>query len=213
MFETSWASRLEKRFPWLAGVVLLGLMAILATTTGEATGRLANTWSPAAWFEVVQQTRVGHLWAARALLAVVLFGVILYIQRLSRVRWHYILWAVAASLPLIAGSLMSHSGAEEISFVSIAPYALHILLAGVWFGALPAFLLTVYDSHRSSDKTSSLLNAASLKEFSASALPVMLLMIATGLMVADRMVETYYHALVASSYGWLLNFKLALLGV
>lgn len=213
VFETSWANRLEKGFPWLASVVLLGLMTILATTTGEATGKVANTWSPSAWFEVVQQTRVGHLWAARALLAIILFGVILYVRRLSRSRWHYILWAVAASFPLIAGSLMSHSGAEEISFVSIAPYALHILLAGVWFGALPTFLLIVYDSRKVSDKTSSQLNAMSLKKFSATALPVMLLMMATGLMVADRMVETYYHALVASSYGWLLNFKLAVLAI
>ncbi|SFL74297.1 CopD family protein [Nitrosomonas communis] len=213
VFETSWVSRLEKGFPWLAGVVLLGLIAILAMTTGEATGRVVNTWSPVAWFEIVQQTRVGHLWAARALLAVVLFSVILYVQRLSRVRWHYILWAVAASFPLIAGSLMSHSGAEEISFSSIAPYALHILLAGIWFGALPAFLLIIYDSRRASDKTSSQLNAASLKQFSVIALPVMLLIMATGLMLADRMVKTYYHALVASSYGWLLNFKLAILAL
>ncbi|SFI63919.1 hypothetical protein [Nitrosomonas sp. Nm34] len=44
---------------------------------------------------------------------------------------------------------MSYSGAaEEISFSSIAPYALHILLAGIWFGALPAFLFIIYDSLR-----------------------------------------------------------------
>lgn len=107
---------------------------------------------------------------------------------------------------------MSHSGAaEEISFSSIAPYALHILLAGIWFGALPAFLFIIYDSLRASDKAYSQLNAASLKKSSATALPVMLLIIATGLIVADCMVTTYYHALVASSYGWLLNFKLAVL--
>lgn len=213
VFKTFWIARLEKGFPWLVGMVLLGLIGILATTTGEATGMAANTWRPGVWFELVQQTWVGQMWAARALLAVVLLGAILYIRRVSRARWHYILCAVAASLPLIAGSLMSHSGAEEISFESIAPYALHILLAGIWFGALPAFLFIVYDSRREFDKTSFLLKAAALKKFSVIALPVMLLLMATGLMVADHMVEEYYHTLVSSSYGWLLNFKLATLAI
>ena len=213
LLETSWVARLEKGFPWLASVVLLGLIGILATTTGEATGALANTWHPDAWFEMVRQTRVGQIWAGRAVSAVMLFGVILYIRRIHRVRWHYILCAVAASLPLIAGAIVSHSGAEEISFESLAPYALHILLAGIWFGALPAFLFIVYDARKNADKFSFLLDATSLKKFSAIALPVMLLLMATGLIVADRMVEEYYHTLVSSTYGWLLNFKLAVLAI
>ena len=141
VFETSWVRRLEKIFPWIASIVLLGLFGILATTTSEATGTTSDLWNPGSWFEIVQQTRIGHIWAARALLAITLLSVILMIQRTYRVRWHYILWAFMAALPLIAGSLVSHSGAEEISFESIAPYALHILLAGAWFGALPAFFI------------------------------------------------------------------------
>jgi len=213
VFETPWVARLEKGFPWMAGGVLLGLLGILATTTTEATGIAANVWNPGAWLEFAQQTRVGYIWVGRALLAVMLLGIILYILRFKRQRWHYILCAVAASLPLIAGTLTSHSGAEEISFGSIAPYALHILLAGIWFGALPAFLFIVVNSHREPDKKSYLLNATYLKKFSAIALPVMLLVMATGLIAADRMVEGHYHALVSSSYGWLLNFKLAVLAI
>jgi len=213
-FKTSWATRLEKGFPWMAGVVLLGLLGVLATTAGEATGVAANAWSPAAWFGIVQQTWVGRMWAAQALLAAVLLGVILYTRRVYRSRWHYVVCAVAASLPLIAGSFVSHSGAEEISIVSIAPYSLHILMAGVWLGGLPAFLYVVYDnSHRKTDKASHLLNTISLRKFSAIALPVMLGIIVTGLIVADRMIEEDYHALVSSSYGWLLTFKLVVLAV
>ena len=52
-----------------------------------------------------------------------------------------------------------------------------------------------------------------LKRFSAMALPVMLAVIATGIIVTDRMVDTSYAALVATSYGWLLDAKLALLAV
>ena len=127
VFEAPWVARLEKGFPWMAGIVLLGLMGILATTTGDATGIVADTWNPRAWLEMVQETRIGHIWLARELLAVVLFSVILIIRHQYRTRWHYFLCAIAASLPLIAGSLISHSGAEEISFTSVAPYALHIL--------------------------------------------------------------------------------------
>ncbi|MCO6434935.1 CopD family protein [Nitrosomonas nitrosa] len=209
----AWAIRLEKIFPWLAGLILLGLVGILATTTGDATGVIANTWRPAAWSELVQQTRVGLMWTAWASLAFMLFCVMLYFRRIDRRRWHFVLGAVAASLPLIAGSLLSHSGAEEISFESIAPYALHILMAGLWFGALPAFLLIVHDLRRESDKALLQFNAYALKKFSAMALPAMVLLIVTGVMVADRMVDNLYHTLVSSLYGWLLNFKLAVLAI
>lgn len=98
---------------------------------------------------------------------------------------------------------MSYFGtAEEISFSSIAPYALHILLAGIWFGALPAFLFIIYDSLRASDKAYSQLNAASLKKSSATTLPVMLLIIATGLIAADCMVTTLL-ARIGCQFLWL----------
>ncbi len=212
VFESPWAIRLERGFPWLVGIILIGLLGILATTTGEATGIAANAWRPDAWLEVVQQTRMGQMWATRALFALVLLGAILYIRHAYRVRWHYILCAVAASLPLIAGSLVSHSAAEEISVISILPYVLHILLAGAWFGALPAFLLIIFNK-KDSDKPLDLLSTESLKKFSTIALPVMVILMATGFIIADRMVEEDYHALVSSAYGWLINIKLTLLAI
>ncbi|SDZ13233.1 CopD family protein [Nitrosomonas sp. Nm58] len=212
VFESSWAIRLERGLPWLGGIILIGLLIILATTTGEATGIAANAWRPDAWLEVVQQTRMGQMWAARTLFALVLLGVILYIRQVYRVRWHYILCAVAASLPLIAGSMVSHSAAEEAPVMPVFTYALHILLAGIWFGALPAFLLIVF-SKKDPDKPLDLLSTESLKKFSTIALPVMVIIMATGLIIADRMVEKDYHALVASSYGWVLNIKLTLLAI
>lgn len=213
VFETLWVTRLEKSFPWLVGVVLLGLLGILATTTSEATGIASDVWNPVAWFEIVQQTRIGHIWMARTLLAIVLLGVILTICNKHRTRGHYILYAITAALPLIAGSLISHSGAEEISFESVAPYALHILLAGAWFGALPAFLLIIYGHYNESNQTSLRLNVTALKQFSTLALPVMLSLAVTGVIAADRMIDEHYYALVASAYGWLLNAKLALLAI
>lgn len=212
VFGSPWAIRLERGLPWLGAIILIGLLGILATTTGEATGIAANTWRPGAWLEVVQQTRMGQMWATRALFALVLLGIILYIRQVYRVRWHYILCAVAAALPLIVGSLVSHSAAEEEPVIPVFIYALHILLAGIWFGALPAFLLIIF-SKKDPDKPLDLLGTESLKKFSTIALPVMVIIMVTGIIVADRMVEEDYHALVASSYGWLLNIKLFLLAI
>lgn len=212
VFESSWVIRLERVFPWLSGVILMGLLVILATTTGEATGIAANTWRPDAWLEIVQQTRAGQMWAARAVFALALLAIILYIRQANRVRWHYILCAIVASLPLVMGSLVSHSAADEMSVVSMLPYTLHILFAGIWFGALPAFLLIIFGK-KDSDKPMNVVSIDSLKKFSSLALPVMSIIIVTGLIVADRMIEEDYHALVASSYGWLLNIKLTLLAI
>lgn len=213
LFETTWVVRLEKTFPWLAIVIILGLVGILATTTSAATGIASDISNFNAWLEIVQQTRIGHIWAARAFLAIMLLIIILTIRYKHRVRWHYSVCAFAAALPLIMGSLISHSGAEEISVESVAPYALHILLAGLWFGALPAFLFIVYSHKKESDAAENRLNAVYLQQFSSIALPVMLLLAITGIIAADRMISPHYHTLVASTYGWLLNAKLTVLAV
>ncbi|HNP27056.1 MAG TPA: CopD family protein, partial [Nitrosomonas sp.] len=190
-----------------------GLTGILATTTGEATGDIGNTRDPKAWMEFVLRTQVGMIAFVRVSLAIALFVVVALVLHKNRQRWHYVLCAAAASLPLITGTLISHSSADEMSFAAITPFALHILLAGVWFGALPVFFLIVFNSQHESDKVTRLLNASFLNQFSTIALPVMFLLLATGLIVADRMVEDYYHTLVSSSYGWLLNVKLVILAI
>ena len=215
IFKNPWVTKLEMLFPKLSLVVLIGLIGILATTTGQATGISSDAWQPAAWFEIVKETRMGHLWAVRAISALIMLFVFIYILRLERIKWHYVLGASIAALPLIAGSLVSHAAAEEISFTSIFPYALHILLAGAWFGALPAFLLIVFSTRerKTSEAMLDRVSVEGLKEFSKVALPVMLAIVATGLIIANRMVEEDYHALVSSSYGWLLNIKLTLLAV
>ena len=152
--ETPWMVRLEKLFPWLAGITVIGLIGILATTTGDATGDVSDAWNPAAWIDVVKRTQIGHIWAAREFLAIVLLCAVIKMQGIERARWHYVLCAVLAALPLVAGTLMSHSSADEMSFEAIAPYAIHILLAGIWFGALPAFLLILLNLNKDIDRKS-----------------------------------------------------------
>jgi putative copper resistance protein D len=213
-FDNPRLVRLERSLPWLAIALLLGLVGLLAATTAVATGILDNLWRPAAWLEFVQKTRIGAIWTVRAAGALVVFGFALYVRISPRASWRYILCAAAAVFTLAAGSFASHSAAEATSATAILPYALHLMLASLWFGALPGVMAVLLASteHRpgpSSDRP----GIQTLKRFSSMALPVMVGIVATGIVVADRMVDTSYAALVATPYGWLLNAKLALLAV
>ena len=211
-FDAPWPTRLNRALPWLSVTLLLGLLGLLATTTAQATGMAENAWRPGAWLELLQKTRIGLIWKVRAVLALLVFGVALYIRFSPWARWQYALCAIVAALTLAAGSLASHSAAGELSVTSVLPYALHIVLASVWFGGLPAVLSIIFAttgkrSHEEVDR----FDVQTLKRFSAIALPVMVAVVATGIIVADGMVDTSYAALVATSYGWFLNTKLALL--
>lgn len=233
-FHSPWVTRLQRALPWLGLLLLLGLLGILATTTAQATGVTENAWRLDAWLALLQNTRMGHIWVGRALLALLVAAIALYIRYTPAARWRYLLCATVASLTLVVGSLASHSAAEELSVVSILPYALHIILASVWFGALPAFLVVcfactappvhaappsglqsgaiarIHELFQSREEAVQA-GAQALKRFSVMALPVMLAVIATGIIITDRMVDTTYAAMVSTQYGWLLNAKIGLL--
>jgi len=212
--DSPWLARLNRALPWLAVTLLLGLLGLLATTTAQATGVAENAWRPGAWLELLQKTRIGLIWTVRSALALLVFGVALYVRFSPWARWQYVLCATVAALTLAVGSLASHSAAGELSVTSVLPYALHIVLASVWFGGLPAVLTLLFTatgkrSHEEVDRC----DIQTLKRFSAIALPVMVVIVATGIIVADSMVDTSYASLVATSWGWFLNTKLALLAV
>jgi putative copper resistance protein D len=213
-FEAPWFARLNRALPWLSVTLLLGLVGLLATTTAQATGVAENAWHPGTWLELLQKTRIGLIWKVRAALAVLVFGVALYVRFSSWARWQYVLYATVAALTLAAGSLASHSAADELSVISVLPYALHTILASVWFGGLPAFLTLLFATTRTRTfEEANRPDIQTLKHFSKMALPVMIGVVATGIIVADRMVDTSYASLVATSYGLFLNTKLALLAV
>jgi putative copper resistance protein D len=210
--DIPWLARLGRALLWFSVTLLLGLLGLLATTTAQATGIAENAWHPGVWLEFLQKTRIGLIWMVRAALALTVLGVALYIRSSPWAHWRYVLCATVAALTLAVGSLASHSAAGELSVASVLPYTLHIILASVWFGGLPAVLTVIFAtsgkrSHEEVDRS----GIQALKRFSAIALPVMVAIIATGILVADRMVDTSYAALVSTSYGWLLNTKLALL--
>lgn len=208
-----WVRNLERFFPWVALCIPILLIAVLFTLIAQIGGAANTLWQQETWLGFIQNTRPGQVWEWRIVSALLLFFAILYVTKVSaKARWHYLFCAGVATLPLIAGSFASHIATEELSFLSLAPYVLHLILAGVWLGALPAFLLLIRDCTKNGKVTKvKPSEIATLKQFSALALPVMLMIIVTGIWIADRLFDGYYAALIASPYGWLLSGKVALL--
>jgi copper resistance protein D len=212
--ENLWLNRLQRILPWLAATLLLGLLGLLAATTAAATDRVENIWDPGAWLEFVRKTRVGFIWTIRASCALIVLGIAFYIRISPRAQWRYVLCASAAALTLATGSFASHSAAEEQTVIAILPHALHLVLASIWFGALPGVLVVLFASMgKDAPGETRLAGGRTLKRFSTLALPTMVAVVVTGVLVADRMVDTSYAALFATKYGWLLNTKLALLAL
>ena len=207
-----WVSRVERLFPWLVILIITGLLAILAVTVAQATGDVTKIWQPDVWVGFLKDTRMGHIWIGRVSLVLCLLGVVLYLRSTERKSWHYHLCGFFAALPLIAGSLVSHTAADELSFLAVLPFALHIVMGGIWLGALPAALFLLYVYYKKENKPNTHdRDAKTLMRFSRIALPAMMVVIATGVYVSYQTFDGHYAALVASPYGWLLIGKVTLL--
>ncbi len=205
----SWRTRLVKTFPWLALTLLVGLFGLLATTTAQATGVSGNAWNLQAWTDFLQKTRVGFIWILRAVSALAVLGVVLYIRISPPAQWRYIVGAVVAALTLALGSLASHSAAEEQAALATVIYALHLIVASVWFGGLPGVILVASTAVTGPMSERSRAGEV-LGRFSALALYTMITIVVSGLIVANLMIDTNYAGLVATTYGWLLITKLTL---
>ncbi len=205
-----WVDRLKRAFPWLAGLLLVGLVGVLATTTAQATGAPENAWNPLAWADFLQKTRVGFIWTLRGAGALIVFAIALYIRTSPSTKWRYILCGSAAALTIALGSLASHSAAEEQAVLATIAYAMHLVVASVWFGGLPGVILVAATTGSPKDRSRA---GEVLRRFSALAFPTMIAIIVSGLVVANRMIATNYAGLVATTYGWLLIAKLTFLSV
>ncbi|MDF0653213.1 MAG: CopD family protein, partial [Nitrospira sp.] len=192
--------------------LLLGLFGLLATTTAQATGVPENAWNPQAWLDFLQRTRVGLIWTLRAATAFAVLVIVLYIRISPPAQWRYVACASAAALPLAIGSLASHSAAEEPAILATMAYALHLIVASVWFGGLPGVILVASTTTTGSAGDRSRAGKI-LSSFSSLALPAMVVIVISGVLLADRMIDTNYAGLVATTYGWLLIIKLTLLAI
>jgi putative copper resistance protein D len=125
-------------------------------------------------------------------------------------QWRSIACASAAALTLTLGALASHSAAEEQVVLATLSYAFHLIAASVWFGGLPGVIL-VASSPATGSTDERTRTSDALNRFSTLAFPTMIAIVISGVVVANRMIDTNYAGLVATTYGWLLITKLTLL--
>jgi putative copper resistance protein D len=142
-------------------------------------------------------------------IAVALIAATAFSIRAPSSPWNYGLCAAGAALGQMAISLASHATVDDSPQFAVSVHALHLVLAGAWFGGLLAFLATIYGADGTPSERAWVTRA--LRRFSCMAMPVMIGAVATGLLMAYRQVAPAYAALVATPYGYLLTAKVILL--
>jgi putative copper resistance protein D len=149
-----------------------------------------------AFATLLSETRFGHVWMARGLLAVAMAVTLLA----GRLAW---LGAIAAALLLAALALVGHSGAGTgaIGYARIGADIAHLLAAGLWLGSLPALALLLRRKLSSS--------AAVTRRFSRFGMVAVATLLITGLINTFFLTDSV-AALVESNYGRILLVKIGL---
>lgn len=197
------------------------LLALSALTAGHAGLLVAQVLSlsqidagAAAWLDLLRATHVGRVWLLRALVLALLFVLAACAAWLP--RWPRALpacCALVAALYLALGVWGGHAAGAQCPAQVLPANIVHVLAVSAWIGALPAWLATVRAFARAD--AAGLCAAAlatTLERFSRLAMGLMLAIVATGLWLANRYVETAGD-LLGTRYGALLVGKLLLLGL
>jgi len=200
---------------WALAALASGLV-VIGAQTALFEGRAGAAFEPRAIERVLLETQAGHVWLVRAgFLAILAAFLSLRVSVERRADWRAargeaVLLGVAALLPLAAAG---HAAAVEPDTArAIASDGLHVLAAGIWVGGLLplALLLKTAATEAGADARPYAVLAA--RRFSRAALVMIVLLAATGTVLAIIHVGSV-AGLVGTSYGRLLLSKLALLAL
>ena len=114
-----WVTRLERSLPWLCLILLIGLLGILPPPPHRPPAS-ARAWRPQAWLALMQNTRMGQIWIGRAICALIVTAIALYLRHSERALEIRAVRHRRRRNP-DRGLLASHSAAEELSVLSILP--------------------------------------------------------------------------------------------
>ncbi|MCC8973203.1 CopD family protein [Bradyrhizobium brasilense] len=202
-----WREGLESgtrsRFTTIASIaasagLVLGLL-YLTVRIGAVLGKPVLAVSSSDVLFIILGTRFGR--AQVAALGFVLVGV-----ASLRLLHKPGLAASFSALSLLVGLSSSHSAAGG-TIADLAINMIHVAAAALWFGGLSTLVVAMARQAAERPESKSRL----LSGFSTVALPLMLLVVATGVALAIENVGTW-PGLVATEYGWLLTGKLACIG-
>lgn len=185
----------------LAGLLLAGVIWLLAQA-GQAAGRvLAFPWEPELW-RVLLTTRFGALWLVRLGLTLVLLRLLLTDPGRGA------LWLAfgVGLLLLLTISLGSHAAAEPEPVLPLLADWLHLLVAAVWVGGLAHFVAGLILSRRLDPAGRTRLAAQLIPRFSALALVSVAVLVLTGVYASLLHVGSW-AALTTTLYGQTLMIK------
>lgn len=206
-----WREQVLAWTPWLAALMLVTGVGLLAMKSAELTGWPEHVYNITAWSGVLFNTRFGAVWLIRTALMLALFVLLVLRRPLSRalgegvVEWDALLLSAAA---LAVRAFAGHGAGMEPAWPAISLHIVHLLGAGAWFGGLPALILLLFAGTRNDGIGDFVFRA--ITRFSASAGLVMLVLIVSGVVAAILQIEKF-PALLGTPYGQLILAKVLLL--
>ncbi|EHQ59469.1 copper resistance protein CopC [Paenibacillus dendritiformis C454] len=181
------------------------LLAAQLTPAGSGASSMVST----AWTLAVS-TRVGLADGLRIVLAAGLWGTLLAGQRAPHwpmaVLRCLLLLGLALTFPLTGHAV---SGSPLQAAAAVVSHALHFATAGIWFGGLAGLLLVTRSLRRKPDADAFTEAGGLWSRFSAAALPLTVITVLTGLVLAVMHVGSW-EGLYTSAYGQTLLVKSAL---
>jgi len=196
--------------PWLCGVGFLaslgGMLALTASMQGVAIGDV----TPAMFISMATETGVGRAWIARMLalgVAIIAAG-----QLRRRPGGAGIILTLASAIALASLAWSGHAAASEglAGTIHRAADALHMIAAGIWLGAIAAFLVLLRPA-ADGEQPRFRMAAQSLERFARVGTGCVIAIAATGL-INFEMIAGLDRAsrVLRSTYGYLLVAKLLL---
>jgi len=201
----AWRTRWLRLALVLAAATLLLGAAVLMV---QAIGMQSEASRVSVATRLLTQTRFGAVWLAReaAMLAACLLLALAIARPGARIAPTAALLTSSAALAL--APLSGHSAALEPAWPVLSAHMAHLLAGGAWWGALPALAALLALAARGDVAPS--LAAATLRRFSALALWLIVVVVASGVALAITHVESW-PALLATRYGTLLTAKVLVL--
>ena len=199
---------LHKRFRrlaiWSAAAVLISSAAVLAATAAGLGGSLDALADMDLCSTVIQETDFGRIWVARLVLALLTIVAALAWTGQPGQSSRLIGLLIAGGL-VVTVAWTGHAAVEEGAAGQLHRWsdALHLMAAAVWIGVFAPLLWLVSSSDRASAA------ARQLTRFHAIGIGAVLTLIITGVVNSIFLVGTP-GALLTTTYGQLLTFKLAL---
>ncbi|MET0850480.1 MAG: CopD family protein [Candidatus Rokuibacteriota bacterium] len=210
-----WEARCLRGARVLVLVLLASGLAVLAYQAAYAAGRPGAALDPAEWGRVLFTTQFGTVWLVRHGLLLLLVAFLLSRQpETGTADWAAFRGeaAVLAGLGAAALAWAGHAAAvETASLVAALVDALHLVAAGAWLGALLPLALLLREASTEDGADSRPVAVVALRRFSALALPLIAILVATGVWTTWTQVGDV-PALIGTRYGRLLGLKVLLLG-